>query len=327
MKKQPDAAKRKPLLIRRAIAIVLTVAAVVGLFLPMISLGEDAKYAFARVKTEDGESCRVFLDELPRALKQALKDEQVKPEYQRIVANAAEDLNSDVVLPLYGFIEDGRISFLEFCKITALPSKALNVLNDNYDDLEEALEEFGKLDEESAEAEEQILSALSAVRQLGAGLKALPIVFYTLFFLTLALGVAAIVMCVLNRSKLFGILFVCFALICALFFAAVIVLPRVLIGDVTSFSFTLGEIGTGLSRLANAGQVMLIDFLPGIGLILLSVLSLAGCIVYKRDRSYAGILPKRGTAAAAPAPQRTAPGGTGWKGLRTRRGLRFEHKI
>ena len=90
--------------------------------------------------------------------------------------------------------------------------------------------------------------------------------YNVLFFLVIALAAAAVIMMALNRIKVFSILYAIFAV---LFGGAFIAL----------WVFALLK-----------GNHML---LPGVGAFALPILAIAACIVYKRDKSYKGVFPKR----------------------------------
>jgi ribosomal protein L40E len=90
--------------------------------------------------------------------------------------------------------------------------------------------------------------------------------YNVLFFLVIALAAAAIVLMFMNRSKFWVILFTIFAVIFAGIFIALWIL-----------------------MLTNGVRL----FIPGVSMFALPVLAIAACIVYKRDKRYKGIFPKR----------------------------------
>lgn len=100
--------------------------------------------------------------------------------------------------------------------------------------------------------------------------------YNVLFFLVIALAAAAIVMMVLNRSKVFSILH---AILSVLYGGAFIAL--------------------WVLALLNGSSMLL----PGVGAFLLPILAIAACIVYKRDRSYTGAFPKRERKARGEKPE------------------------
>ena len=134
--------KNRSLLVRRIIAIVLSIGAVVGLFLPMLSIGEDAQDAFRRIKTEDGDSYIAFLSDLPRTLTRILKEGEAEKKHIRALSDIVSELVEDVALPLYGTGEDHQITFLETCQIAGIPSDAVDVLKAHEDELDDHVEEY-----------------------------------------------------------------------------------------------------------------------------------------------------------------------------------------
>ena len=98
------------------------------------------------------------------------------------------------------------------------------------------------------------------------GIKYGNIGYNVLFFLVIALAIAAIVLMFMNRSKFWVILFTIFAVLFAGIFIALWIF--MLVKDFHMF-------------------------IPGVSMFALPILAIAACIVYKRDKSYKGIFPKR----------------------------------
>ena len=292
--------RTKSLLIRRIIAIVLSAAAILGLFLPMLSLSREAKSALRRVKTEDSGSCRAFIEDLPAAVTRILKEGEADRKIINNVEDALSDLVNRVALPLYDVGADYSVTYLEVCRMAGLPAEAIAVLNAHEEELDDALREFGASDPVYEEQEQEIRDAVDALDPLRDLSKIASYVLYGLLGLTLLFGALSIVMALLNRTKTFHVLFCVFAFLLALLFVLAIVGPRLIVQEIEPLSFELEaeEFGEGLNKLAKAAFLSFTTLMPGIGLILLPLCALAACILYKRDRSYAGVLPKREKKAA-----------------------------
>ena len=308
MSNQTTENRTAALLIRRIIAILLTAAALFGMFLPMLTIGSDAQSAFRRVKTEESRSCKAFIEDLPSTVARLMKEEEAEKKNIRTMEDLVADLVNGVALPLYETGEDHQFTFLEVCDIAGRPARAVDILSAYEDDLDVALKDFGNSDPEYQKQEQELRDALADVKPVGSLSKIGSLALYALFGLTLMLGVLSIFMALFNRSKVFHVLFCIFALLIAALFVTAVVGPRLVAEDIPTFTFELGSesVGTALSKLANASVLAATTLLPGIGLCLLSLGALIACILYKRDRSYAGILPKRAKKEAAPAAPRRA---------------------
>ena len=310
------------LLIRRLIALLLSALAVLGLFLPMVSISLKARSAFRRVKTDTSDSCKAFIEDLPSYVVQILKEGEAERKYIDITEDLVSDLVRGVALPLYNLGADRRITLLELCEAVGLPAKAVDVLSAHQDEIDALLAEFGGSNPAYKDQEEDIREALIAVASIGTGFRIASIVLYVLFGITVLLGVLSFVMELLNRGKTFPVLFCVVALLTAALFAAAVIAPRFITGDIEPILFDLEaeELGANLSQLANAIVLAVTTLAPGAGLFLLPIGALAGCILYKRDTSYAGVLPQRPkkavpaadvkpfrNEAVRPAPQPASP--------------------
>ena len=290
------------LLIRRLIAVLLSALAVFGLFLPMVSISLRARAAFRRVKTDTSDSCKAFIEDLPGYVTEILKEGEAERKY----INATEDLLSDLIrsvaLPLYNLGADRQITMLELCQAAGLPAKAVDVLTAHDDDLNAILTEFGNSDPDYKAQEGDIREVLTAVAPLGTASRIASVTLYGLFGLTVLFGVLSVFMELLNRGKTFPVLFCILALLLAALFAAAVIAPRSVAGEIEPILFDMEaeELGENLSQLANAFVLAVTTLGPGVGLFLLPIGALAGCIVYKRDRSYAGVLPPRVEKPAQP---------------------------
>ena len=293
--------KTKSLLIRRFIAVFISIAAVLCLFLPMLSISEDAQAAFRRAKTENSESNEAFIADLPGTVARLLKDEDVKKQHIRTVEDIASDLVYNVAMPLYRLGEDHRITLLEACQIVGLPAKAVDILDAHEDELDDCLKDFGESDPEYKEQEAEIRHALSNLGPVASFSRIGSYVLYGLAGATLLLGILSIITELLNRSKSTSVLFCVFAILLAALFILTIVGPRLMDAEIKPFRFDLEaeDVGEALTKLANAAVKAVTTLLPGIGLILLPLCAFVPCVLYKRDKSYDGVFPKRSRKAAA----------------------------
>ena len=262
------------LILRRFIAIVLTLLAVGALFWPSaIALGgtfrTDLKEAIEPIE-EEWENKSFKSEAKENEFLAPRMNELVLGTLKSVADSDDEDtrLWAEYIADVYGSFgyEEGA-----FVKVSEKTSNAfLATLFKSIRNLGFSFNEFRTvasgttyfLDKmnESGMVEEEADKAMITYTKIG-------IICYTvLFFLLIALAAAAVVMMFLNRSKGFSVLFAVLASLLGCAFIAVWVFALVI------------------------GNHML---LPGIAAFLLPILSIAACIVYKLDKSYKGIFPKR----------------------------------
>lgn len=264
------------LLIRRFVAITLTILSVLALFWPSaIALGgtfrteQKVRVQEYReeLREEEGEYYRGYQAYIAHNVIQNLLTERIEraekqddPEtagalrtvsgaIQELVANKSiEMINRDFFSGLYTAFEDLGLSFEEIREIAAkLPYYA------------DKSRELWPKDLEPFDSE---------IRMAKLGV----IGYNVLFFLVIALGVGAVILMFLNRTEVLTVLHAFFSLLLAGL-----------------------AIGLWIILLIN-GEHLLI---PGVSAFLTPIFAIAACFVYQRDKRCSGIFPKR---AAAPEP-------------------------
>ena len=273
------------LLIRRFVAVVLTLLSVGALFWPSaIALGGtlrvETKEEIRNIEKElddyrddsdEGKYARaayyLVLDTIRGYQKTTDKDAKKAAKEAENIFRSITDINYmsegvvySMLSTVYGAIKDLGLSY------------------------EEIREVISKLPYFASKAQEVWPQDAEPYKGLIDGVRYGAIGWNALFFLMLALAAAAVVMMILNRSKVFSILYAIFA---------------VLLGG--------AFIALWIFLLVKGVHVMM----PGVAAFLLPILAIAACIVYKRDKSYRGVFPKRQKKPApvpAPAPEVVNPG-------------------
>ena len=289
-----DKKKQNALLIRRFAAILLTALAVLSMFLPMLGLNGEVRDMFRQIKKDSGKSVkRVITEDLPGEYMNDLipaDDRYLYRDYYEFMNERVQSIAKKVVVPAYEKIEDNSLTLMEMCSASGLPSKAVSILTKKINDLEEIMDgyvEDGSVSRVKADAFIDDFYKIKSFKTLADIAGVVP---YVLFFIMLVCGVAAAVMYFLNRGKLFGVLFAVFAVLCALMLIGAIVVPKILLEDTSSVTESMsGSIKDIISKVLEVAK----GFVPGAGLIMMPVFALAAVIVYKRDKSYTGIFPKR----------------------------------
>lgn len=276
------------LLVRRFIAIILTVLSVLTLFWPsMIAL-------FGTLRTEERLEIAEFEDELEwRKINSGSKKEReaISAQMYNMLLDtldayrqdAIRDGNKDAANTLEGvrnaiteYVENGKSSVNETLFLTLYRSvrnlgfsaaelRSILSLMPYYADTAHTL--WTKEEREGFES-------LIPLAHLAV------IVYNVLFFLMIVLGAAAVVLMLLNRSKVMTVLYTIFT---------------VLFGGCF--------IAAGVFLFINNFRMLI----PGLAAFMMPILAIAACIVYKRDKTYNGVFPKRQkpVKAAQPAPAYT----------------------
>ena len=276
------------LLVRRFIAIILTVLSVLTLFWPsMIALFgtlrteerlgiaefedelERRKISSGSKKEREAISVQVYSDLLIRldtfrqeALLDGDKDaadtlEGISDAITEYVKNGNSSVNETLFLTLYRSVKNLGFSAAELRSILSIMPYYADTAHTLW--TKEEREEF---------------DSLIPLTHLAV------IVYNVLFFLMIALGAAAVVLMLLNRSKVMTVLYTIFAVL-----------------------FSGCFIAAGVFLFINNFHMLI----PGLAAFMMPILAIAACIVYKRDKTYNGVFPKRQkpVKAAQPAPAYT----------------------
>lgn len=285
--------RSRPLLIRRIIAIALMAISVACLFWPsMLTLKKEAKQELEErfLPEEDPEK---KIEEKIEELYQYLEDENEY--FRRAVGSDLPKLSirkkdlTNQAKTAYGTVKDGALTADGLRKdLTAaapLAEKAMDYFNKVIRLLKNKSAKMTYWEKDYAsEYCEVTLNELNDVKEKYEKyvpyVKIASIAYNVLFFAVIGFAAIAIVLMSFNLINLNPIHTV-FAFLCSGVFVAILVIGN----------FMLPEIEPEIPEKL---------FLPGVSMILMPLLSLAACIVYKRDKTK-----KAKPAAAASVPQQT----------------------
>lgn len=281
--------KKKSLLIRRIIAIALTVLAAASLFWPsMIRLNSDYREML------NAKLSQIPPYELERSLQRNARDiaSKLSADPQKVLSDMKK---------LYGIVKDGSVTAYE------LQQSAL--IGGGYSDQVKAMIDqqlsYRIYDSYYDAYTYQTIPAAETYKNYVTYAKIGVIVYNVLFFAMLACCLLSIVLMILNKRAL-NVLHTVFAfLLIGAFTAAIILSNRYTKGSFYSLF--------GSSRYYGEYEVSIPNpFVPGVSLFLTPILSLAACILYRRGSKEKAAAPAY-TSAYAPAytpawqPQPVAP--------------------
>lgn len=262
-------------MVRRVIAIVLTLLAAASLFWPSV-VGLGSKYQAMVDANQDYYDSGLVDRILERQAKYAVRQYDISD-----VETVEKDLNK-----LFNMGRDGALTVFEMEKVMLIANRYVAAIKDSLKELRDRIDTYG--------APDSVIRQVKSTEKYLTYAKIGVIVYNVLFFGMLAFCLMSVILMVFGKPALNVIHTVFAFLLTGVFTAAIIVLNHYSHSQdfCRAVELTFYAKQTGYANL----------LAPGISLFVTLPLSLAATIIYKRSRG-----PKAAKIAAQPAPVCAAP--------------------